>query len=69
MDDRDLDALWDDLLSEDPARIRKAWGNLTDDETLSVLDHLRRMAAEPGWQPAQQQAAATALRVIQEQAE
>jgi len=57
---------WEELLSEDPARIRRAWGNLTDDECLAVLDHLRRMTEEEGWHPEQQRAAATALRVVRE---
>lgn len=64
-----LDELWDDLLSAEPARIRQAWGKLTDEESLAVLDHLRRMQAEPGWQPAQRQAAEVALRIVREQPE
>jgi len=64
-----LDNLWDDLLSADPARIRRAWGNLTDDEALAVLEHLRRMKDEPGWQPAQREAAEVALRIVREQPE
>ncbi len=64
-----LDDLWDDLLSSDPARIRRAWENLTDDESLAVLEHLRRMKDEPGWQPAQRASAEVALRVVREQPE
>ncbi len=70
--DKDLDgpeAFWEALLSSEPARIRRAWRQLTDAEALAALEHLRKMTAEPGWQPAQQQAAAEALRVIQAQAE
>jgi hypothetical protein len=65
----DLDLLWEDLLSHDPARIRRAWGKLTDDESLAVLTHLRRMRDEEGWSPGQQAAAATALQVLHDQAQ
>jgi hypothetical protein len=64
-----LDDLWDDILSSDPARIRRAWENLTDDESLAVLEHLRRMKDEPGWQPAQRESAEIALRVVRDQPE
>ncbi len=58
--------LWTDLLSSDPALIRRAWGRLTDDECRAVLDHLRRMTEDEGWQPEQRAAAAAALRVLRE---
>ena len=64
-----LEEFWEDLLSEEPARIRRAWKELTDEECAAALEHLRRMSEEEGWQPAQKQAAATALRVLREQAE
>ena len=64
----DLDQLWDDILSEDEARIRKLWNNLTDDEALAVLAHLRRMRDEPDWHPDQKRAASAALRAIEEAA-
>lgn len=65
----DLDKLWEDLLSQDPGRIRRAWGNLTDDESQGILAHLGRMRDEDGWDPGQREAAATALQVIHEQAQ
>jgi hypothetical protein len=65
----DLDELWEHLLSQDPARIRRVWGDLTDDEASAVLAHLARMRDEPGWSPGQREAAATALRVLREQAQ
>ena len=65
----DLAGLWSELLSAEAARIRRAWRDLTDEECQSVIAHLERMRAEPGWQPEQQQAAAEALRVLREQAE
>jgi hypothetical protein len=65
----DLDALWEALLSSDPARIRHVWGDLSDDESLAVLAHLRRMRDEDGWDPAQREAATTALNILYEQAQ
>jgi hypothetical protein len=59
-----LDDLWSELLSGDPARIRRAWNGLTDDECQVVLDHLRRMTEQDGWQAEQRQSAAAALRVV-----
>jgi len=60
-----IDELWEHLLSEDSAKIRKAWTELKDEEASAVLAHLRRMATEEGWAEAQKQAAATALTMIQ----
>jgi hypothetical protein len=62
--DFDLEAFWEALLSSDPARIRAAWRSLPRAEARAVRAHLQKMAAEPGWAPVQQQAAADALRVI-----
>lgn len=61
-----IDELWEHLLSEDSAKIRKAWVELKDDEASAVLAHLRRMATEEGWAEAQKQAASNALKVIQQ---
>jgi hypothetical protein len=65
----DLDHIWESLLSGDAALIRRAWGDLTDEEAASVLDHLRRMRDEDGWAEPQREAAAVALQVIRDQAE
>jgi hypothetical protein len=65
----DLEQLWEALLSQDPAQIRRAWGDLTDDESLAVLAHLARMRDEPGWSTEQQAAAAYALQVLHDQAQ
>ena len=63
----ELEEVWEALLSSDPPRIRRVWDDLTDEEALSVLAHLARMADEPDWAPAQREAAATALRVLRDQ--
>lgn len=64
-----LAEFWEALLSSDPARIRRAWRSLSAEEAQTVRAHLKKMAQEHGWQPAQQQAAADALRVIEEPAQ
>lgn len=61
----EIEAFWEALLSSDPARIRRAWGALSAPEAAATLAHLHKMAEAPGWQPAQQQAAADALQVIE----
>jgi hypothetical protein len=63
----DLDQTWEALLSGEPARIRRVWAELTDEEALSVLAHLARMRDEDGWAPAQREAAETALQVLRDQ--
>jgi len=65
----ELDQMWEALLSGDPARIRRVWRDLTDDESLAVLAHLKRMRDEPGWDPAQRDAAALAVNILHEQAQ
>jgi hypothetical protein len=65
----DLEQMWEALLSGDPARVRRMWSELTDDECLAVLAHLRRMRDELGWDPAQRDAAALAVEIIREQAQ
>jgi hypothetical protein len=63
----ELDEVWEALLSTEPARIRRAWEDLTDEEALSVLAHLARMRDEEGWSQAQREAAAVALQVLRDQ--
>jgi hypothetical protein len=64
--DRDPEAFWDDVLSRDPGRIRAAFGRLSAGEEEAVLAHLRRMAAEAGWQDLQREGARVALRVVEQ---
>ena len=45
----DAEALWAELLSEEPARIRKAWLELDDDEADAVLARTTRwVSGRPG---------------------
>jgi hypothetical protein len=61
-----LETFWSDLLSADPARIRSAASGLSPDERQAVVDHLRRMAAEPGWSDGQRRNARAALHALGE---
>ncbi len=65
----DLDQLWETLLSEDAARIRRVWEDVTDDEAQAILTHLARMRDEEGWTDGQRAAAVTALQVLHDQAQ
>jgi hypothetical protein len=60
-----LETLWDGLLSREPARVRQTFEGLQSSERQVVLDHLARMASEPGWQPEQRASAQAALAAIQ----
>ena len=65
-----LEDAWGALLSGEPARIRRVWGDLTDEEALSVLAHLARMAeGADGWTPEQRAAAVFALSILRDQPE
>ena len=59
-----LDELWADLLSADPARIRRAWNGLGAAERQAVAEHLARMCDESGWHSSQRESAAAALRIL-----
>ena len=63
----ELEHIWEALLSGDPARIRRVWDDLTDDEAVSVLAHLGRMRDEEGWDASRREAAAIALQVLRDQ--
>ncbi len=60
----DAEALWAELLSEEPARIRKAWLGLDDDEADAVITHLKKMTTEADWAEGQRESADAALRAI-----
>jgi len=60
----DPEAFWADVLSTDPDRIREALRGLTPDERRQVLDHLRRMEGDEGWQADQRRRARAALAAV-----
>jgi len=60
----DPEAFWDAILSRDPQQIRTAFAPLGRAEKQAVLQHLYRMATEPGWHPEQRLSARTALKAL-----
>ena len=65
----DLDEMWEALLSEDPARIRRVWEDVTDAEAQAILAHLARMRDDEGWSDGQRAAAEMALQTLSDQAQ
>lgn len=63
MDDT-IETFWEDILSRQPERIQAAFVSLSEDEQIAVLDHLKRMASEPGWHPEQVASASKALETL-----
>lgn len=59
-----LEALWDDLLSRQPALVRQAFNSLDPSSQKIILAHLSSMARESGWQPEQRASARTALKAL-----
>jgi hypothetical protein len=62
-----LELLWNDLLSHQPELIRLAFVSLDVPSRKSVIDHLQKMANEPGWQPEQRVSAKAALQALENQ--
>ena len=57
----DPEPFWAEILSEDAKRIQAAVDRLDEEEAASVREHLRRMATEDGYHPAQRRSARAAL--------
>ena len=60
----DLGQFWAEVLSQDPDRVRAAFKALPEVDAAGVVEHLRRMATEDGWQDGQRQGARAALAHI-----
>ncbi|MHC1783353.1 MAG: hypothetical protein AB9891_11480 [Anaerolineaceae bacterium] len=58
---------WDNLLSRDPDKILEAFQSLHVSSRPSVLQHLRVMVTEEGWQLEQIASAQVALAVLQKE--
>jgi len=56
-----LEEFWEEILSRQPARISTVYTSISIDEKESVLDHLHKMASEPGWHAEQRISAQAAL--------
>jgi hypothetical protein len=63
--DPELEALWGEVLSRDPARILLALDGLTEAERAGVVSHLRRMASENGWSEGQRESSLAALAALE----
>jgi len=61
----DPERFWAEILSSDSERIHRVFDRLSADDAPSVIAHLRRMATEDGWQPAQRERARAALRALE----
>jgi hypothetical protein len=55
---------WEEILSRDSEKILAAFASLDPSDQQSVLDHLQKMATEPGWHPEQVKSAREALQTI-----
>jgi hypothetical protein len=61
----EVEAFWEEILSEQPDRIIAAYLLLPrPDEQAAVLRHVQAMASEDGWSEPQRTAAAVALQTI-----
>lgn len=67
LDGKELEELWDGLLSRDPERVMAAFALLGKREQGAVVSHLKRMVSEPGWQPGQSESARSALEILKRQ--
>ncbi|HWQ46201.1 MAG TPA: hypothetical protein VN376_05000 [Longilinea sp.] len=59
-----LEALWDEILSRQPERIRAAFTGLPQADRQNLLAHLERMATEKDWLPEQRRSARAALKAL-----
>lgn len=59
-----LEEFWEELLSRQPNRISAAYASISGLEKESILNHLHKMATEPGWHPEQRKSAQAALNVL-----
>jgi hypothetical protein len=66
MTSKELENLWDNLLSREARRVKEAFATLTEIEQESVLAHLRRMSDEPGWHAEQRLSARFALEAAKD---
>jgi hypothetical protein len=61
---RNLEQIWDSLLSRETDRIIKTFLSLDEQNQVVVKDHLVRMINEPGWHPEQVSSAMVALKAL-----
>jgi len=61
-----LEDLWAGILSRDTTLILQVWKTLNQEERGHILQHLSRMAHEPGWAKQQRVSAQYALSALRE---
>jgi len=66
---KQLEGLWNDLLSRQPEQIRSAYDSLDKSNQKVVLNHLQRMVSEAGWQPEQVASAKAAIHALETQSD
>jgi hypothetical protein len=59
-----LEILWDNILSRQPALITAAFASLNPSDQQAVLLHLQRMVSEDGWQLEQRLSAQSAIEAL-----
>ncbi len=59
-----LEKTWDGILSRDPQKVASVYSALSVENQKVVLNHLQKMAHEPGWHPEQVKSASFALDVV-----
>ena len=59
-----LASVWDGILSRQPEQIRQTYAALDAASQREVQNHLKRMATEEGWLPAQVESARAALAAL-----
>jgi hypothetical protein len=53
IDSQFLEKVWGEILSRRPARIRRMFATLDPTSQQEMLNHLKRMVTEEGWQEGQ----------------
>ncbi len=59
-----LETLWERLLSRDAELIRNTFEQIAPEDRQTALEHLQRMASEPGWHLEQRLSAQAALETL-----
>ena len=59
-----IEQLWEAILSRDAELVATEFSKLDEIDRLTINDHLRKMATEPGWHIEQRRSAQTAIDII-----
>ena len=61
-----IEVFWGEILSGQAERVQAAFNSLPEEEKIAILNHLKRMTAEPSWHPEQVESASSALEILKE---